>query len=141
MKKPFSSASTAKIIAAEQKKRWGKQHRKIVLLSQGAIELQWVTRSQHITLFSWSETKQKACVSFTGSTIFCFSPATLRQICSPAAPAAATRLAPLQPSSSLTAPCCMAACPCLAQGCCGAASPLFCFRDVERSRNKKQIML
>lgn len=70
MEKPFSSAS--KITAAEQEKRWGKQYGKLicVLVSGNNWASVGCTQPARVMLFFWSERKQKACVSFTGSVIF-----------------------------------------------------------------------
>lgn len=72
VEKPFSSASTSKITASEQEKRWGKAIQELTCVSFPENNWASVGCTQPVcgTLFFWSERKQKACVSFTGSMTF-----------------------------------------------------------------------
>lgn len=125
-----------------RKRDGGKQYGKLicVLVSRNNWASVGCTQPACVTLFFWSERKQKACVSFSGSMIFF---ASHTQLYSKSIPMRSQqqqqRWLLCSPASSLTAPCCRAACLSSARCSTGAASPLFCFRDVGKSGRKKQV--
>jgi len=111
-----------------------------MFLSQGTIEPQWVAHSWRMLPFSAGVRENKRPVSvLLVQWFFCFTHPTLQQIHSRVVPAAAARLAPLQPGqqpySSVLQDCTFQ----LSQCGLGAPSPLFCFGDVSRSGRKEQV--
>lgn len=118
----------------------GGKHGKIVCVlvsgnkwaSVGHTQLMWVT------LHFWSERRQKICISFTGSMIFFLTQLYGKSILVwSQQQQQAWLLCSL--ASSLTALYCSVARPSSAQCCSGAASSLFCFRNVGRSGRKNQV--